>query len=285
MLPRGASPYKNPCSMATITAKDVNKLRQMTGAGMMDCKKAFTEANGDFDAAVDFLRKRGQKISAKRADRETSEGRVFLQTFNDDAEAILFSLSCETDFVAKNEDFVALGNQILELAVAQQPADAAALNALEIDGQTVATRLTELVGKIGEKIEVNNYNHLKGEKIVAYVHAGDKIGVLVNLAGVGGDFATAGKDVGMQIAAMSPIGLDESSVDEATVNREKEIALDKARQDGKPENILNKIAEGAVKKFLKENTLLTQPFVKNPKQTVAQYVDSVNKGMAVKEFV
>ncbi len=268
-----------------ITAKEVNKLRQMTGAGMMDCKKALTEANGDFDAAVDFLRKRGQKISAKRADRETSEGRVFIKTFNDDAEAIIFSLSCETDFVAKNEDFVSLGGQILDLAVATAPQDAAALNALELEGQKVETRITELVGKIGEKIEIGNYKHLKGEKLVEYVHAGSKIGVLVNLENVGGDFATAGKDVGMQIAAMNPIGLNEASVDANTIAREKDIAVEKAKADGKPENIIEKIAEGAVKKFLKENTLLTQPFVKNPKQTVEQYLGSVNNGMTVKEFV
>lgn len=268
-----------------ITAKDVNKLRKMTGAGMMDCKKALVEADGDFDKAVDFLRKRGQKLSAKRADKEAAEGSVFVQTFADDQEGILVGLNCETDFVAKNDDFQAMGKTILEKAVAEKPADKESLLSLEINGRPIKEHLTELVGKIGEKVELSAFEHLKSERVVPYIHAGSKLGVLVGLENVGdADYETVGRDVGMQIAAMRPIAVDKSGVDDATQERELAIAREKAQQEGKPEKILDKIAQGALNKYFKENTLLSQAFVKNPKTSVADYLNQANKGMTVSEF-
>lgn len=268
-----------------ITAKDVNKLRKMTGAGMMDCKKALTEAEGDFDKAIDILRKRGQKLSAKRADKEASEGAVFVKTFSEDQEGIIVGLNCETDFVAKNDDFVAMGNQILSKAVEEKPASKEALLDLQIDGRAIKDHLTELVGKIGEKVEVSAFEYLKSERVVPYIHAGSKLGVLVGLTNVGeADYETVGRDVGMQVAAMRPIAVDKSGVDQATQERELAIAREKAQQEGKPEQILDKIAQGALNKYFKENTLLSQAFVKNPKTSVQDYLNQANKGMTVTEF-
>ncbi|MGF1533055.1 MAG: translation elongation factor Ts [Bernardetiaceae bacterium] len=268
-----------------ITAKDVNKLRQMTGAGMMDCKKALVEAEGDFEAAIDILRKRGQKLSAKRADKEAAEGSVFVETFADDQQGILIALNCETDFVAKNDDFVRLGNTILAQAVAHQPATKEDLLAIEVEGRKIEDHLTELVGKIGEKIELSAYEHLTAERVVSYVHAGAKLGVLVALTNVGeADYPTIGRNIGMQIAAMNPIAVDETGVDAATQARELEIARDKAKQEGKPEQMLDKIAQGALKKYFKENTLLSQAFVKEPKSSVQDYLNQANKGMTVTTF-
>lgn len=268
-----------------ITAKDVNKLRKMTGAGMMDCKKALVEAEGDFEKAVDILRKRGQKLSAKRADKDASEGAVFVKTFSQDKEGMIIGLNCETDFVAKNEDFLNLGNQLLEKAIEEKPADKDALLALEIEGRKVSEHLTDLIGKIGEKVEVSAYTHLAGERVVPYVHAGSKLGVLVGLSNVGeADYATVGRDVGMQVAAMRPVAVDKSGVDEATQKRELDIAREKAQKEGKPEQILDKIAQGALNKYFKEHTLLSQSFVKNPKTSVADYLNAANKGMTVAAF-
>ncbi len=268
-----------------ITAKDVNKLRQMTGAGMMDCKKALTEAEGDFDKAIEILRKKGQKVSASRADRDTKEGSVFIKTSNDNTEAILIALNCETDFVGKNEEFQALGNTILEVAFEKAPADVAGLLNETAGDTTVAEKITELVGKIGEKIEVSEYVRLKGEAVVPYIHAGNKLGVLVSLKGVNGsDVTEAGKDVGMQIAAMNPVAVDENGVDASVVEKELEIGREQARAEGKPDNIIDKIAQGKLQKFYKENTLLHQQFVKDNGLTVAKYLDSVSKGLTVAEF-
>jgi len=268
-----------------ITAQEVNKLRQMTGAGMMDCKKALVEAEGDFDKAIEILRKKGQKLSEKRADRETTEGSVFARVSEDGANGILVAFTCETDFVAKNEDFQALGNEIADAALANSPADLEALKALSLGDITVQEKVTELLGKIGEKLEVTIYENLSGEQISTYIHSNGKLGVLVSLAGTnGGDYADAGKDVGMQVAAMNPVALDKDGVDPSIVEKEIEIGKDQARQEGKPENIIDKIAQGKLQKFFKENTLLSQAFVKEPKQSVAQYVDSVNKGMTVAAF-
>lgn len=269
-----------------ITAQQVKELREITGSGMMDCKKALAEAEGDMEKAIDILRKKGQKISANRADREASEGAVFLHISNDGTEGIAFALNCETDFVGKNEDFLSLGNNILEAAKAHKPATAEELATLAVDGRAVADHITDLMGKIGEKIEVTQYVHMKGEKIGSYVHGDGKIGVLVSMANTNGtDVMEVGRDVGMQIASMRPVAVDESGVDATTVEREKEIGLEKARQEGKPEHILEKIAEGFVKKFYKENTLLSQEFVKSTsKETVQQYLDSVSKGLTVKAF-
>ncbi len=268
-----------------ISAKQVKELREITGSGMMDCKKALAEAEGDMDKAVDILRKKGQKISAKRADREASEGAVFVYVSEDKKEGISFVLNCETDFVGKNEDFIALGNNILEAAKANKPTNVESLTALEVDGRSIAEHLTDMMGKIGEKIEVNQYVRMTGEFIASYIHGDGSIGVLVNMANVNGtDVEEAGRDIGMQIASMRPVAVSEEGVDPDLVEREKQVGIDKAREEGKPEHILEKIASGFVKKFFKDNTLLNQEFVKDSKVTVKQYLDSVSKGLTVKEF-
>jgi len=268
-----------------ITAQEVNKLRQMTGAGMMDCKKALVEAEGDFDKAIEILRMKGQKLSEKRADRETKEGSVFVRVSEDGSTAHLIAFTCETDFVAKNDDFQALGNEIADAAKSNSPADLAALNALSLGDVTVEEKITELVGKIGEKLAVTTYETISGEKVASYIHSNGKLGVLVAMTGAGdAEVVDAGKDVGMQIAAMNPVALDKDGVDPTTIEKEIEIGKEQARQEGKPEAILDKIAAGKLQKFFKENTLLSQSFVKEPKQTVAQYLDSVNKGLTVSAF-
>jgi elongation factor Ts len=269
----------------SISAQDVNKLRQMTGAGMMDCKKALTEANGDFEKAIEILRKKGQKVSASRSDRDAKEGSVFVKTSDDNKEAVLIALNCETDFVAKNEEFQALGKLITETAFAQKPADKDALLSLKAGDLTLNEKIVELVGKIGEKIEVSEFIHMKGEAVVPYIHAGAKLGVLVSLKGVNGkDVTDAGKDVGMQIAAMNPVAVDETSVDKSLIEKELEIAKAQILAEGKPENMVEKIAAGKLNKFFKDNTLLPQAFVKDNSKTVAQYLDSVTKGLTVAEF-
>ena len=268
-----------------ITAQEVNKLRQMTGAGMMDCKKALVEADGDFDKAIELLRKKGQKVSASRADRATNEGSVFTRTNSEGSEGVIIGLGCETDFVAKNEDFQNLGKEILDIAFEQNPSDLEALKALPMGDLTVGEKVVEMVGKIGEKIEITAYERLSGEAVVPYVHAGSKLGVLVALKGVNGtDVVDAGKDVAMQIAAMNPIAVDRDDVDATVIEKEKEIGREQARQEGKPDNILDKIAEGKVNKFLKDNTLLNQPFVKDNSLTIAKYLDGVQNGLSVSKF-
>ncbi len=271
--------------MLAISAQDVNKLRQMTGAGMMDCKKALTEAEGDFEKAIEILRKKGQKVSASRSDREAKEGSVFVKTSADNKEAFLIALNCETDFVGKNEEFQTLGKLIVETAFQNKPANKEALLTLKTGDLTLNDKIIELVGKIGEKIEVSEYVHMKGEAVVAYIHAGSKLGVLVSLKGVNGnDVVTAGKDVGMQIAAMNPVAVDEKSVDATVIQKEIEIAKALILAEGKPENMVDKIAQGKLQKFFKESTLLPQAFVKDSSKTVAQYLDSVTKGLTVAEF-
>lgn len=268
-----------------ITAKDVNKLRQMTGAGMMDCKKALTEAEGDFDKAVELLRKKGQKVSASRADRETSEGVVFAKTNEDSSEGALIAFTCETDFVAKNDEFVALGNKIAELAFAEKPESIDALYGMKLGELSVKENVVELTGKIGEKLEVKEMQVLSGEAVVPYIHSNAKLGVLVSLTNTNGaSVEAAGKDVAMQIAAMSPVAVDKDGVDPAIVEKEIEIGKEQARQEGKPENIIEKIAMGKLNKFYKENTLLSQSFVKDSSLSVSQYLDSVSKGLTVAEF-
>lgn len=271
--------------MSVISAQDVNKLRQMTGAGMMDCKKALTEADGDFEKAIEILRKKGQKVSASRSDRDAKEGSVFIKVSDDKKEAVLIALNCETDFVAKNEEFQSLGKLIAETAYANKPADKEALLNLKAGSLSLNDKLVELVGKIGEKIEVSEYIHMKGETVVPYIHAGSKLGVLVSLKGINGkDVTEAGKDVGMQIAAMNPVAVDEKSVDKTLIEKELEIAKAQIIAEGKPENMVEKIAQGKLNKFFKESTLLHQAFVKDNSKTVAQYLDSVSKGLTVAEF-
>ena len=271
--------------MSTITATDVNKLRQMTGAGMMDCKKALTESNGDFDAAVDFLRKKGAKVSAARADREAKEGAVIAKTTSDHKSGVIIHLTCETDFVAKNEDFVAFANQIADLALNNKPSSLEALKAIELNGLPLSEKLIEQVGKIGEKIDVINYALMEGENIVSYIHAANRLGVLVSLTASPSEAnLVAGRDVAMQIAAMNPVSLDKNDVDPSVVNREIEVGKEQARAEGKPEAMLEKIAQGKLAKFYKDSTLLNQEFVKDSSKTITQMLDAVEKGLSVKAY-
>ncbi|MFN9582028.1 MAG: translation elongation factor Ts [Bacteroidota bacterium] len=272
--------------MSTISAADVNKLRQMTGAGMMDCKKALTESNGDFEAAVDYLRKKGAKVSAARADREAKEGAVIAKTSPDRKLGVIVQLSCETDFVAKNEDFVKFAQSIADLALAHKPANAEALKALPFDGATLAERITDQVGKIGEKIDVVRYEIIEGENIVSYIHGANRLGVLVSLNLASNDAnSIAGKDVAMQVAALNPIAVDKDDVDPTVIAREIEIGKEQARAEGKPEAMLEKIAQGKLGKFYKDSKLMNQEFVKYGTKTIAQRLNEVEKGLAVKAFV
>ncbi|MCH6235956.1 MULTISPECIES: translation elongation factor Ts [Cognataquiflexum] len=268
-----------------ITAQEVNKLRQMTGAGMMDCKKALTEAEGDFEKAIDILRKKGQKVSASRADRETKEGTIVTHVSADGTVGTLLSLTCETDFVAKNEGFVTFANELLTIATSNHCASTAEILALPYESITVQDKIIEMTGKIGEKIEISHYEVIKGETVVPYIHSNGKLGVLVSLVNTkGADVEEAGKDVAMQIAAMNPVAVDKDGVDASTVEREIEIGKDQARQEGKPEEMLEKIALGKLQKFYKESTLLSQAFVKDNSKTIAQYLDGVSKGLTVSVF-
>jgi elongation factor Ts len=269
-----------------ISAQDVNKLRLMTGAGMMDCKKALTEADGNFEAAIDILRKKGQKVSASRSDRNTTEGAVFITTNADATKATVVALGCETDFVAKNEEFQALGQKVLRTAVNNQPDSAGELLTIHMeDGRAVQDHLTDLMGKIGEKIEVVAYGSVSGDKVATYTHSNGKVGVLLGLKNVGGANVTeVGKDVAMHIAAMRPVAVDKDGVDPSTVQREIEIGKEQARSEGKPEAMLEKIAMGKLNKFYKDSTLLNQEFVKDNSRTVAQVLDSVHKGLTVSDF-
>ena len=271
--------------MAAITAADVNKLRTMTGAGMMDCKKALVEAEGDFEAARDILRKQGQKIADKRAENETSEGMVLVNVSADGTQGKLVALACETESVAKVADFRALVQLLLDEAVktnAGTKEDLLAAN--QADGRTLQEHVTELMGKIGEKLDVT-YATLHAEKVASYIHSDNKKGVLVGLKNVGGtDIAAVGRDVAMQIVAMKPVAVDKDGVDSATVEREIEIGKEQARAEGKPEAMLEKIAQGKLNKFYKEQTLLNQEFVKDNSKTIAQLLDGVSKGMTVSDF-
>ncbi|MCC9165919.1 translation elongation factor Ts [Pontibacter harenae] len=269
-----------------ITAQDVNKLRQETGAGMMDCKKALTEANGDFEAAKDILRKAGQKIANKRADNETSEGAVLTQISEDGSTGVAVAVACETEPVSKVADFQELAQRVLSTAVSTNAASKEELLAApQADGRPLQDHLTDLMGKIGEKIDVVSYETVKADKVVAYNHSNGKLGVLVGLNNTSGtDVTEVGKDIAMQIAAMKPIALDKDGVDAATVQREIEVGKEQARAEGKPEAMLEKIAQGKLNKFYKENTLLNQEFVKDSSLTIAQLLEKTSKGLTVNEF-
>ncbi|HMV15735.1 MAG TPA: translation elongation factor Ts [Chitinophagales bacterium] len=272
-------------STATITASDVNKLRQETGAGIMDCKKALVETNGDFEAAIDYLRKKGAKIAANRSDREANEGVVIALTSEDGKFGCAVNLSSETDFVAKNEDFINLAKSIADVALAGRIKSLEELQNAQLDGVSIKDKLLDTVAKIGEKIEVKKYEVLEGEGVVAYIHMGYRMGVLVQLNETLNEAITlAGKDVAMQIAAMNPVAVDASGVSDELKERERAIAREKAIAAGKPENILDKIADGAVQTMLKENTLLPQTFVKDGGKTVEQYLKSVDKDLTVVSF-
>ena len=266
-----------------ITASDVNKLRQATGAGMMDCKKALTEANGDFDGAIDLLRKKGQKVAANRADRDAAEGLVLAKTSDDTKKGVLISVNCETDFVAKNADFSTMAETIAEIALKNMTADADALKALPYgNGLTIAEKLTEQTGVIGEKIDVNYCQLIEAEFVYAYNHPGNRVASLVGLNKPGHE--DVAKDVAMQVAAMGPIALDKSSTPQSVVEKELEIGKDLAIQEGKAPEMAEKIAQGRLNKFFKESTLLAQEFIKDNKMSVEQYVQKADKDLKVTAF-
>ena len=268
--------------MSKISAADVNKLRKATGAGMMDCKKALVEAEGDFDSAVEILRKKGQKVAANRADRDSSEGAVIARVNDEATVGVIVSVNCETDFVAKNESYVSLANQLADVALGHDSLDS--FLAADFNGMSVANKLTEQTGVIGEKIEIGGFERLEGAFVGSYIHAGNKIATLTSLsAGVDGA-AEAAKNVAMQAAAMNPIALNEEGVDAATVEKEIEIAKDQLRQEGKPEAMLDNIAKGKLKRFFKDNTLVNQAYIKDAKQSVSDYVKSVDAGLSVTGF-
>ncbi|WP_353722974.1 translation elongation factor Ts [Dyadobacter sp. 676] len=269
-----------------ITAQDVNKLRQMTGAGMMDCKKALQEADGDFDKAVDILRKQGQKVAAKRADNAVSEGTVLINISADGTNGKLVALACETEPVSNVEDFKTLAQSILDKAVADNISDKEALlSAVLADGRPVSEHMVELTGKLGEKLEIVGYENITADKVVPYIHSNGKLGVLVAFTGVNGaDVTELGKDVAMQIAAMKPVAVDKDGVDAATVEREIEVGKEQARAEGKPEAMLEKIAQGKLQKFYKEFTLLNQEFVKDSSLTIRQLLEKTGKELTVSTF-
>lgn len=268
-----------------ITASDVNKLRQQTGAGMMDCKNALVESNGDFEAAIDILRKKGQKIAAKRGENDAKEGLVIAEATEDGSFGVILALNCETDFVAKNDGYRALVQSIVDVAMKQRPESADALKALTFDDRlTVDEKITEQIGVIGEKLDLSSYATISAGSVVAYNHPGNQLATLVGLNS-GTDVAQdAGKQVAMQVAAMNPIALDKDGVDARTIEREIEIGKDLAIQEGKAEEMAEKIALGRLSKFFKENTLLSQEFIKDNKQTVEQFLGSTEKGLTVTEF-
>jgi len=269
--------------MTQISASEVAKLRKMTGAGMMDCKKALVESNGDFEIAIENLRKKGQKIAAKREDRDASEGCVLAQVTEDGKTGIVLALNCETDFVAKNDDFIAVTQSILDVALAQKPANLEALLEAVVDGSKVADIVTDQMGKIGEKIEIGYYDIVNAEQLTAYIHQGNRLATLVGFNQEVAD-AQVGKDVAMQIASMNPVSIDKDDCPSDIIEKEIEIGKDQARQEGKPEEMLEKIAVGKLNKFYKENTLLNQAFVKDNKQSISQYLKSVDKDLTVTTF-
>jgi elongation factor Ts len=268
-----------------ITASDVNKLRQQTGAGMMDCKNALVEANGDFEAAIDILRKKGQKIAAKRGDNDAKEGIILAQTAADGQSGIILGLNCETDFVAKNEGYVTLVQSLVDIALAHKPDTADALKALRYDDRlTVDEKITEQIGLIGEKLELSNYAVVDALKVVAYNHPGNQLATLVGFSADGSDMDEVGRQIAMQVAAMNPIAIDKSGVDQRTIERELEIGKELAIQEGKPAEMAEKISQGRLNKFFKENTLLSQQFIRDDKLTVEQFLENTASGLTVTEF-
>lgn len=271
-------------STATISAQDINKLRQATGAGMMDCRKALTETNGDFEAAIDWLRKQGQKVAAKRSDREAKEGVVLAKTNAANTTGYVVCISCETDFVSKNADFVAFAQSIADAAVSHDVKSAEALNEVTINGAKVADLINDKLAAIGEKIAVSKFERIDAPYVASYIHGANRMGVLV---GLNKEAAEAGKDIAMQIAAMNPVAVDAASVSADIIAREKEIILDLMKQDpkmaGKPEEMVAKIAEGKLNAFFKEQTLLAQAFVKDASKTVGDYLKS-SGDVTVTEF-
>ena len=272
-------------STATITAADINKLRQTTGAGMMDCRKALTETNGDFEAAIDWLRKQGQKVAAKRSDREAKEGVVIALTAPGNQTGWIVCISCETDFVSKNADFVAFARQIADAAAANNVNSAEELNEVVINGAKVADMINDKLAAIGEKIGVSRFERVDAPYVASYIHGANRMGVLVGLSAAAEE---AGKDIAMQIAAMNPLAVDASSVSAETIERERAIVLETMKADpkmaGKPDEMIAKIAEGKLNAFFKEQTLLAQPFVKDGAMSVGDYLKKAGADLQVNTF-
>lgn len=264
-----------------VTMADITHLRKMTGAGMMDCKNALNESGGDYEKAVEIIRKKGQAVAAKREDREASEGCV-LAAINGDFAAIV-ALKCETDFVAKGPDFIALTKSILDAALTHKPADSATLSALKIDGRSVSELITDRIGITGEKMELGVYEFLTAPTTIAYIHPGNRLATIAGFNQTGVELQVA-KDIAMQVAAMNPVSVDKDTVPATVVEREKKIAREKAIEQGKPENILDRIAEGALNKYYQEFTLLSQDFVKDSKITIREYLQRQDKGLTVTGF-
>lgn len=273
---------KKPDNMYTPVAADVAKLRNTTGAGMMDCKKALTEAEGDFDKAIEILRKKGQKVAANRADRESTEGAVIAKVNNDKTRGVIIALNCETDFVAKNEDFVKLAHDLAELALGKTKEE---FLASDYKGITVADKLTEQTGVIGEKIEVGSFETIEGPYLGAYIHAGNRIAAITSLSADVSGADEVAKSVSMQVAAMNPMALDETKVSEETINKELDIERELLTKEGKPANIIENILKGKMQRFYKDNTLVHQAFIKDGNISVADYVKSINDDLKVVGFV
>lgn len=271
--------------MAKITASDVNALRKKTGAGMMDCKKALTEAEGDQEKAIEILRKKGQKVAAKRADRDAAEGVIISKVSEDGTFGAVVRISSETDFVAKNQDFIDFVNAVADKAVEMKAANADELKAADMNGRSVEENILEQLGKIGEKIELVDYKSISAPAVFAYIHPGNRLATIMGLNKSDvPNVEVIGKEVNMQIAAMAPIALDKDGISDDIIKQEIEIGKDQARQEGKPEAMLEKIAMGKLNKYYKENTLLNQAFVRNNKQTVSQYLKEADKDLTVTEF-
>jgi elongation factor Ts len=268
-------------STTTITPADINKLRQQTGAGMMDCRKALTESNGDFEAAIDYLRKKGQKVAALRGDREAKEGVVIAKTTADNKTGFIINLSCETDFVSKNAEYVAFAQSIMDAAIANDVHNVEELNSVKLGDNTVMDKVNEQVAKIGEKISVSRFERVEAEYVAAYIHGAYRMGVLV---GLNKEASEAGKDLAMQIAAMNPIAVDADSVPAETIAREKDIAIEQVKAEGKPAEMAEKIAMGKINKFFKESTLLGQAFVKDGNKSVSDYLKSIDPDLKVISF-
>ncbi|RLD31266.1 MAG: elongation factor Ts [Bacteroidetes bacterium] len=268
--------------MTQIKAAEVSKLRKITGAGMMDCKKALQESDGDFDKAIEIIRKKGQAVANKRADREATEGVVLAKVNKTKNKGAIIALNCETDFVAKNADFIKFTQSILDLALNEEPSNLDGLKGLKLGDSTVQDLITEKVGIIGEKLDLAYYDKITAPTVTAYIHPGNKLASIVGLS-LEAD-SQVGKDVAMQVAAMSPVAVDKEGVSQKVIDTEIEIGKEQAKREGKPDNLLEKIAFGKLNKFFKENTLLNQAFVKENKKTVKQYLQEQNKELTVTEF-
>lgn len=269
--------------MSNISAAEVSRLRKTTGAGMMDCKKALQEADGNFEKAIEVIRKKGQAVANKRADREATEGVVLSKINQDGNKVAMIVLNCETDFVAKNEAFVEFADSILQLALANNPTNLDELKNLKLGDVTVGEKVVEQVGIIGEKLDLSYFSSISAPSVISYIHPGNKLASAVGFNQENVDSQVT-KDIAMQIAAMNPVAIDKKDVSQEVIDKEMEIGRDQAKQEGKPENILDKIAEGKLNKFFKENTLLNQPFVKDNKKTIKQYLQEQNKDLTVTKF-